>query len=240
MDTFSSQFTISVLVGLVLGVVIVLVSDRVFGLRGTQQPNQTTKDEITTTNKQHSHGVTFEDADIHKQEQHLLEKRVNKLQKVLGRSQEEVERKLLPQVMRTRSKSKAKKLLGVDDTELALAKKQSETTRQQISYVTKYAKQLTKVLGIDESEVLDAVRTANQTSSSSSQSKAFWQRDGTTMMDQPTNWVKILDTCIFLVMIAVFCYFVQLSTQGNFGRVLAGIFPREFETLGLKQYMERI
>ena len=233
MDSFSSQLIISSLLGLVLAIVIVLGSDRIFVSNGTQHSSQNT-DEVTTKN------VTFDDDQTNKKEQQLLEKRVNKLQKVLGRSQEEVERKLLPQVMRTRSKSKAKKLLGVDDTELALAKKQSETTRQQISYVTKYAKQLTKVLGIDESEVLDAVRTANQTSSSSSQSKAFWQRDGTTMMDQPTNWVKILDTCIFLVMIAVFCYFVQLSTQGNFGRVLAGIFPREFETLGLKQYMERI
>ena len=144
--------------------------------------------------------------------------------------------------MRTRSKSKAKKVLGVNDTELAMAKQQSETTRQQLSYVTKHAKQLTKVLGIDESEVLDAVRNAKQSSSTTTPTP-FWQRGGsstTTTFDEPTNWVKILDTCIFLIMIAVFCYFVQLSTQGNFGRVLAGIFPREFETLGLKTYMERI
>ena len=226
--------------GLVLTVVIVMVSDRVFVSGRTK----TTKEEVTTT--KHSNGVTFVDDENNKQEQHLLEKRVDKLQKILGRTQEEVELKLLPHLMRTRSKSKAKKLLGVNDSELAQAKKQNETTRQQLSYVTKHAKQLTKVLGIDESEVFDAVRNASPsstTTTSSSNPTAFWQRDGTTssaLLDEPTNWVKILDTCIFLVMVAVFFYFVQLSTQGNFGRVLAGIFPREFETLGLKQYMERI
>ena len=238
MDSFSSQFLISSVLGLVLAVVIVLVSDRVFVSHGMKHPNQTATDE---TAKKNSHGVTFVDDENNQHEKQLLEKRVNKLQKILGRTQEEVERKLLPDVMRTRSKSKAKKVLGVNDTELAMAKQQSETTRQQLSYVTKHAKQLTKVLGIDESEVLDAVRNAKQSSSTTTPTP-FWQRGGstTTTFDEPTNWVKILDTCIFLIMIAVFCYFVQLSTQGNFGRVLAGIFPREFETLGLKTYMERI
>jgi len=242
MDSFSSQLIISSLLGLVLAIVIVMGSDRIFVSNGTQHSSQATTEEVTTKN------LTFDDDQTNKKEQQLLEKRVNKLQKILGRTQEEVERKLLPDVMRTRSKSKAKKVLGVNDTELAIAKKQGETIRQQLSYATKHAKQLTKVLGIDEREVLDAIRNDSPSSSSSSttNSGAFWQRGGrnttsnATMLNEPTNWVKVLDTAIFLVMIAVFCYFVQLSSKGNFGRMLAGIFPREFQTLGLKQYMERV
>ena len=34
-------------------------------------------------------------------------------------------------------------------------------------------------------------------------------------------------------------YFSNLATDGDLGRILAGFFPREFKTLGLKDFLEK-
>jgi hypothetical protein len=48
----------------------------------------------------------------------------------------------------------------------------------------------------------------------------------------------MIDWFIYLTLFCAFCYFFNVSTNGDFGRVVAGIFPREFETLGLKKFLE--
>ncbi len=45
---------------------------------------------------------------------------------------------------------------------------------------------------------------------------------------------------IFLVLVGALLYFCNINSNGDVGRVLAGMFPKEFETLGLKKYLERI
>ena len=56
----------------------------------------------------------------------------------------------------------------------------------------------------------------------------------------PVNWFKILDGFVIVILLALFFYFFNSSTNGDFARVLVGLFPREFEALGLKEYFERL
>ena len=175
--------------------------------------------------------------------QQKLERRVRKIQKILGRTQEEVKNKLGldSRAQRTRSKDKANKLLGVSDNELEVAKEQNEQLRRQQAYVAKKGKKLTKVLGIDETEIIHAMQTANPMVGMTgvmNQSGTSTGRD--VLLDEPVNWYKMVDAIVLFVLVGVLIYFLQLSTHGNFGRVLCGLFPREFETLGLKERLERI
>ena len=57
--------------------------------------------------------------------------------------------------------------------------------------------------------------------------------------DSLSIW-KMVDWFIYLALICGFCYFFNVSTNGDFGRVIAGLFPREFETLGLKTVLEQV
>jgi hypothetical protein len=142
---------------------------------------------------------------------------------------------------RTRSKNKAKKLLGVSDSELAAAKEQNELLRQRQAYVAKKGKKLTKVLGIDETEIIHAMQMARpMTGASGAMNHPATAKEFDMLLEEPVNWYKIVDAIVLFVLVAVLIYFLQLSTQGNFGRVLCGLFPREFETLGLREYLERI
>ena len=53
------------------------------------------------------------------------------------------------------------------------------------------------------------------------------------------SWIKILEWLIFIALIVAGGYFLNLSTNGEFGHILLGLFPREIETLNLREYFER-
>ena len=57
--------------------------------------------------------------------------------------------------------------------------------------------------------------------------------------DSLSIW-KMVDWFIYLALFCGFCYFFNVSTNGDFGRVIAGLFPREIETLGLKKVLEQV
>ena len=57
--------------------------------------------------------------------------------------------------------------------------------------------------------------------------------------DSLSIW-KMVDWFIYLALFCGFCYFFNVSTNGDFGRVVAGLFPREIETLGLKKVLEQV
>jgi hypothetical protein len=42
-----------------------------------------------------------------------------------------------------------------------------------------------------------------------------------------------MDGFVIFTLFAVFCYFFNFSTNGDFGRIIVGLFPREFEALGI-------
>jgi hypothetical protein len=52
------------------------------------------------------------------------------------------------------------------------------------------------------------------------------------------NWVKLLDWMIFIGLVVAFLVVSKYNVaDSDFMRFLAGIFPREFETLGLTRYL---
>ena len=229
MEDVVQQLLVSLGFGIVLSLFLIVGSARYFN-KSSYKPSKQLRD------------VSFSPTeDDHTQEK--LEKRVRKIQKILGRTKEEVQSKLgldsLAQ--RTRSKNKAKRLLGLSDSELAAAKEQNEVLRQRQAYVAKKGKKLTKVLGIDEKEIIHAIQMANPVVGTTGvMNPSVTAAERGMLLDEPVNWHKIVDAVILFVLVGVLVYCLQLSSQGNFGRVLCGLFPREFETLGLKGYLERI
>jgi hypothetical protein len=60
------------------------------------------------------------------------------------------------------------------------------------------------------------------------------------VMDNPIDLFYFIEWIIFIAFICIVCYLVNESTGGDLARMLVGMFPREFEVLGLKEYFERI
>jgi len=80
---------------------------------------------------------------------------------------------------------------------------------------------LQNLLGISEAQVKSALKNSNKSS------------------PDTINPVKIIEWIIFLSLLFGAFYFSNIATNGDLGRVLAGLFPREFKALGLKDYLEK-
>lgn len=138
---------------------------------------------------------------------------------------------------------KLQKVLGMseDDLRRAVAELVSERCPV-VQLIIKKTRKLQRVLGMNEGDIREATRESSQLSESSSSSD--WQvrrdRNAPADLEEPWNWFKILDGFVIFILLAIFCYFFNVSTNGDFGRVLVGLFPKEFEALGLKEYFERL
>lgn len=55
---------------------------------------------------------------------------------------------------------------------------------------------------------------------------------------EPFNAVKVLEWAIFLVMVVLGLYGLNEYSKGDFGRVIAGLFPREVRALGIESWLE--
>ena len=56
---------------------------------------------------------------------------------------------------------------------------------------------------------------------------------------EPINVVKMIEWIIFVGLMILGCYALNEYSQGDFGRVVAGMFPREVKALGLQEFLER-
>ena len=88
---------------------------------------------------------------------------------------------------------------------------------------------LQKFLGLSEDDVRKAVRKTKDSATSDANNS-----------DNFTSWIKMLDWAVFLFAIVFIVFLINQQTNGDFARILAGIFPREFEALGLKARIEKI
>ena len=96
--------------------------------------------------------------------------------------------------------------------------------------IVKKTQFLQKKFGVSEADIKNAIK---QTRKDLNDKNSF-------NMDESISIWKIVDWIVYIILIVAACYFFNVSTKGDFGRVLAGMFPREFETLGLKKYIERV
>lgn len=152
-----------------------------------------------------------------------------KLQKVLGASDDEIRNSLVSNIKHDESFKKAKKLqkvLGADEQEIRASLDESA----KIEKIIKKTKKLQKVLGVSETEVRDAIKT-----------KLDDQRNGIPdLTEQRSSIIKIVEWGLFVGMIGAGLFALNSVSEGNFARIMVGIFPVEFEALGLKEYFERV
>ena len=127
---------------------------------------------------------------------------------------------------------KLQKVLGMLEHEVRSALRKIKIE----DLLIKRTRKLQKVLGMDEQDIRQATTTLPLCRTGN------WPVEGNKSVDNTSpeeeehvNWFKILDGFIIFVLFATFCYFFNFSTNGDFGRVLVGLFPREFEALGLKE-----
>lgn len=134
--------------------------------------------------------------------------------------------------------AKAKLILGIDEAEVTHAKRCNEKRKEQVSYAAHKRKKLSKLLGIPDDDVLDAVRDSSI--SNSGNISATWHGNCGTSFDEPIKWTTLVDGVVVITLVGVLFYALQVSTEGTFGRMVAGIFPREMEAIGLKSFLERV
>ena len=54
---------------------------------------------------------------------------------------------------------------------------------------------------------------------------------------EDVNWVKVVDKLIFVLLVVALLYFSAQTYDGGFLRIIAGMFPREFKTLGFDKLL---
>lgn len=60
-----------------------------------------------------------------------------------------------------------------------------------------------------------------------------------TSPDDEVGWVTIIDKIILLLLVVFVLFAINVLTHGEFGRVLLGFFPQEFESLKLTEYLKK-
>lgn len=171
-----------------------------------------------------------------------------KLSGIFGISNEELA-KTLKEEFTVRKSKKVQKVLGMSEHDVREAVRGFEWEKCAVeAYIIQKTRKLQKVLGMDQNDIRDAVRNRPEALSSShnestSNNNYTSYRDRTKEqyeIDEPVNWFKILDGFVIIILLAICCYFFNHSTNGDFGRILVGLFPKEFKALGLKEYFEKL
>lgn len=96
-----------------------------------------------------------------------------------------------------------------------------ELTKAEKERVTEKLKKVQNLLGVTEDDINRAVEARDDLD-----------------IDQ-VSFVKILEWVIFILFLVAGTYFLNISTKGEVGRILLGLFSRELETLNLKNYFQR-
>jgi len=58
-------------------------------------------------------------------------------------------------------------------------------------------------------------------------------------IEDDVNWFQIVDKIVLMLLIVFVLYAVNTLSHGEFGRIMLGMFPVEFESLKLTKYMEK-
>jgi hypothetical protein len=57
--------------------------------------------------------------------------------------------------------------------------------------------------------------------------------------EDEVSWFSILDSAIFVSLICFSLYFINVVSHGDFGRMLLALFPKEFESLKMTEYIRK-
>ncbi len=97
----------------------------------------------------------------------------------------------------------------------------------------KKSKKLQELFGVSEAQVHQAIQETNENISNKS------IKNGNELNDYEFNWFGLLDTIVFVGFICCAFFAINSFSHGEFGRILLGMFPKEFESLKMTQYLEQ-
>lgn len=235
-DIFLNGLATSAVLGITISIGIIYISPQFLNPTNGTSYSQETKDEISPLddeNERFGKSVLSEDTASSKQ--------TRKLKSILGISHSELLKSLKEEVT-VRKSRKLQKVLGMSESDVRNALQRVSEKCENEEQIVRKTRKLQKVLGMDEQDVREATRLSHMGPASNRSNVGRYEskRNATNEPTGPVNWFKVLDGFVIFGLLAVFCYFFNTSTNGDFARVLVGLFPREFEALGLKEYFERL
>lgn len=197
-----------------------------------------------------SENIELQEDKLENPKEKELSKQEKKLGSLLGVSHNVLSKTLKEEFVVRKSK-KLQKVLGITESDVREYVRNDDSEFENSvaeEFMIKKTRKLQKVLGMDEHDVREALRnlpekpitSIDDSTSNSSPGSYSFKRDTNFSYEERVNWFKLLDGFILLILFAVFCFFFNHSTNGDFGRVIVGLFPREFEALGLKEILERM
>lgn len=212
---FPADMVISATVGIILSLVIVIFSPRL--MKATQS---------------NPADVNYETSLSHPEDR-IAEIPHDDIGNAVNFSNSTVQEPLLEDIEIQKSR-KLQKVLGMVEHEVRSALRKLKTE----DLLIKRTRKLQRVLGMEEQDIRQATKSLSLRGSSQGSKESV--KNAGLQDDQPVNWFKVLDGLIIFVLFAMFCYFFNFSTNGDFGRVIVALFPREFKALGLKERLERL
>jgi hypothetical protein len=235
-EIFLDGLVTSAVIGITLSFGIIYITPRFLNSMNGTTYHKNTTDLIPAPSGKNDRSVQSDSS-----EDVISSKQTRKLKSILGISHSEILKSLKEEVT-VRKSRKIQKVLGMTEFDVRNAlQKVSEKCEIEEEIIRKTRK-LQKVLGMDEQDVREATRLSILQSMISGPHGSRYESKREAANEQlgPVNWFKILDGFVIVILLALFCYFFNNSTNGDFARVLVGLFPREFEALGLKEYFERL
>ena len=120
-------------------------------------------------------------------------------------------------------KATASKLDEGDSQEAVNAAPQINKT-----YAMKKLAPVQNILGLSDDQMGTAINTTNEQLANSLDSSK---------LDVSDNLNSLVDGFVFLVGVVFCCYAINVFTHGDFGRMLAGLFPVEAESLKVMNFL---
>lgn len=97
-------------------------------------------------------------------------------------------------------------------------------------YAKKKLAPMQNMLGLTDEQMSTAIKDTNE---------QIGKTSDMSQLDSGDTLNSIVDGVVLLVAIAFGCYAVNVFTRGDFGRILAAMFPVEMDSLKLKDYLEK-
>lgn len=98
------------------------------------------------------------------------------------------------------------------------------------TYAMKKLVPVQNLLGLSDDQMGTAIENTNE---------QLAQSVDTSQLDVSDNLNRLVDGFVFLVGVAFCCYAINVFSQGDFGRMMAGLFPEEAESLKIRDFLNR-
>ncbi len=98
------------------------------------------------------------------------------------------------------------------------------------SISTEKLKSVQKMFGLSEEQFHSAIQDTND---------SLKMENSVQRPEDEITWFSILDSVIFVALICFSLYFINVVSHGDFGRMLLALFPKEFDSLKMTEYIRK-